>query len=66
MNTCPCCSHVLLRHIRGNEIYWFCRNCWQEMPEMSVTLINLEPMMRGKHPSRNNRKQTPLKVLSTI
>ncbi|MEA5573032.1 hypothetical protein [Calothrix sp. UHCC 0171] len=32
MSNCPCCSNVLLRHIRGNEVYWFCRNCWQTMP----------------------------------
>jgi hypothetical protein len=35
MNTCPCCSHPLLRHIHRHEVYWFCRNCWQEMPMLS-------------------------------
>ncbi|MBD2775975.1 hypothetical protein [Iningainema tapete] len=35
MNYCPCCSHTLLRHIRGHEVYWFCRNCWQEMPVLT-------------------------------
>ncbi len=32
MNYCPCCSTLLLEHIRGTETYWFCRHCWQEMP----------------------------------
>ncbi|MEA5620855.1 hypothetical protein VB711_23875 [Cronbergia sp. UHCC 0137] len=32
MNYCPCCSNVLLKHIRGSTTYWFCRTCWQEMP----------------------------------
>ncbi len=32
MNYCPCCSHILLQHIRTSEVYWFCRHCWQEMP----------------------------------
>jgi hypothetical protein len=32
MNSCPCCSDILLQHIKGSEIYWFCRSCWQEMP----------------------------------
>ncbi|MBN3893102.1 MAG: hypothetical protein HWQ43_29600 [Nostoc sp. JL31] len=32
MNYCPCCSSLLLEHIRGAETYWFCRHCWQEMP----------------------------------
>ncbi|AFZ03954.1 hypothetical protein [Calothrix sp. PCC 6303] len=66
MNTCPCCSHVLLRHVRGNETYWFCRNCWQEMPEMNVTRINLEAMTQHKNIARNNRKRPPSKVLSPI
>jgi len=32
MNYCPCCSGVLLKHIRATETFWFCRHCWQEMP----------------------------------
>ncbi len=35
MNNCPCCSSPLLLHIRGSEMYWFCRHCWQEMPVMN-------------------------------
>lgn len=37
MNNCPCCSNQLLRHIRGHELYFFCRRCWQEMPVMRQT-----------------------------
>jgi DNA-directed RNA polymerase subunit M/transcription elongation factor TFIIS len=29
---CPCCSSLMLPHIRSSQIYWFCRHCWQEMP----------------------------------
>ncbi|ABA24167.1 conserved hypothetical protein [Trichormus variabilis ATCC 29413] len=33
MINCPCCSGLLLPHIRGDsEIHWFCRHCWQDMP----------------------------------
>ncbi len=32
-HTCPCCSDTLLRHIRTGEVYWFCRHCYQEMPD---------------------------------
>ncbi len=35
MNTCPCCSDPLLRHVRHGKVYLFCRHCWQEMPESS-------------------------------
>jgi hypothetical protein len=29
---CPCCSYVLLRHIRANQLYWRCGYCYQDMP----------------------------------
>lgn len=32
MISCPCCSSLLLPHIRGSEVHWFCRHCWQDMP----------------------------------
>ncbi len=43
MNTCPCCSNSLLRHIRKHEVYHFCRSCWQEMPVFSLLERNLYP-----------------------
>lgn len=44
MNYCPCCSNVLLRHIRSHEVYWFCRNCWQPMPVYNVRKDYLSPI----------------------
>ncbi|MBW4565129.1 MAG: hypothetical protein KME32_29340 [Mojavia pulchra JT2-VF2] len=41
MNYCPCCSDVLLQHINGSKIYWFCRHCWQEMPESLSQRVGL-------------------------
>ncbi|MBV9388275.1 MAG: hypothetical protein JOZ78_17780 [Chroococcidiopsidaceae cyanobacterium CP_BM_ER_R8_30] len=35
MNNCPCCTGNLLRHVRSSKIYWFCPNCWQEMPNLT-------------------------------
>jgi hypothetical protein len=32
MTTCPCCSHSMIRHVRQNQVSWFCRHCWQTMP----------------------------------
>ncbi|NMF81827.1 hypothetical protein E1H13_00415 [Nodosilinea sp. P-1105] len=29
---CPCCSNVLLRHARSNQVYWRCGHCYQTMP----------------------------------
>lgn len=25
----------MLRHIRHNQIFWYCRHCWQEMPNFN-------------------------------
>lgn len=36
MITCPCCSGLLLPHIRHSEVHWFCRHCWQDMPVFSM------------------------------
>lgn len=33
---CPCCSESLLRHIGADGIYWYCLNCRQVMPNLSV------------------------------
>ena len=33
---CPCCSNTMLHHLRSRREYWFCRSCWQEMPDVSV------------------------------
>lgn len=51
MNSCICCSHTLLKHIRGNQIHWFCRNCWQSMPvflEENISNQNLQTLNRNK------------------
>ena len=35
MNSCPCCSASLLRHVSAQKLYWFCPHCYQEMPNCS-------------------------------
>jgi ribosomal protein L37AE/L43A len=52
-SNCPCCSDTLLRHIRSGQIYWFCRQCHQEMPNYpnrpsiltSQTKLRFEPRL---------------------
>ena len=36
MNYCPCCSGLLLRHIRPWGLAWFCPHCWQDMPVFNL------------------------------
>ncbi|MBE9007345.1 hypothetical protein IQ259_20300 [Fortiea sp. LEGE XX443] len=49
MNYCPCCSGVLLQHVRGSEIAWFCRHCWQDMPVLTCNRSDLlEEVVREK------------------
>ncbi|KAF3884058.1 MULTISPECIES: hypothetical protein [Nostocales] len=46
MNSCPCCTDQLLRHVRSQGIYWFCPTCRQEMPSFTreAKKINLLEM----------------------
>lgn len=34
-HACPCCSYVLLRHVRLGRLYWRCSHCHGEMPAWS-------------------------------
>ncbi|WP_157867349.1 YgiT-type zinc finger protein [Gloeothece citriformis] len=34
MRFCPICSGKTLRHIRHNQIYWYCPHCHQEVPDL--------------------------------
>ncbi|HEY9625455.1 MAG TPA: hypothetical protein V6C78_34365 [Crinalium sp.] len=45
MSHCPCCKNQMLRHIQHHHIYWFCRHCWQEMPDLkrSPGLLSCSP-----------------------
>ncbi|WP_224093753.1 hypothetical protein [Nostoc sp. MS1] len=49
MISCPCCSRLLLPHIRSDaQIHWFCRHCWQDMPVFSLTTVSLTEIMVEK------------------
>ncbi|MGA9378387.1 MAG: hypothetical protein WBV73_06415 [Phormidium sp.] len=48
-STCPCCSNTLLRHIRSTGVYWFCRRCYQEIPNCDRVLGNLETTTTLSH-----------------
>lgn len=64
MNYCLCCSEVLLQHVRGSEITWFCRHCWLDMPVLSCNISGLlakavkeelpsKPLLRENEPATN-------------
>ncbi|NMG08091.1 hypothetical protein DP117_14815 [Brasilonema sp. UFV-L1] len=58
MNNCPCCSRPLLRHIRNQEIYWFCRSCWQVMPVFSeIKCASLPEVYIREFPSTLERRE---------
>jgi hypothetical protein len=60
MNTCPCCSNRLLRHIRCHEVYWFCRNCWQEMPVWNRKQLSGLPEWEIDKLPREQKVQVPI------
>ncbi len=39
MNSCPICSGKILRHINQNQIYWYCPNCHQTVPNLTQISI---------------------------
>lgn len=42
MNTCPCCSDLLLPHARAGQSYFYCQRCRLELPE-TVVQAEIEP-----------------------
>jgi len=34
-NTCPYCSHLLLREFRRGTLQWYCGHCHQSVPNLS-------------------------------
>ena len=49
MTGCSCCSNQMLRLVRQSQVYWFCRQCWQEMPvyNLSVSTLNRYDLSRA-------------------
>jgi hypothetical protein len=55
MSDCPCCSNTLLRQLRSHQVVWFCRHCWQEMPNVSeMTGATTGAMARHSRPARTS------------
>ncbi|MGB3761411.1 MAG: hypothetical protein WBA07_34375 [Rivularia sp. (in: cyanobacteria)] len=49
--SCPCCGGSLLRHVRHGSLYWFCQNCWQEVPLFSTVSVHSEARTKSvEHP----------------
>lgn len=38
---CPYCSDRLTRHIQQQQVYWFCRSCWQRIPDLELDRVDL-------------------------
>jgi hypothetical protein len=67
MNSCPCCSHQLLRHIRQHNVYWFCSHCRQEMPNFEDSFkmaIALSPQLARK--PRPSMAISPVKLPAEV
>ncbi len=47
MNNCPCCSTPMLRHARHSQIYWYCSQCKQEMPNLGDWLLQSQTFFIG-------------------
>ncbi|QSJ18846.1 hypothetical protein JYQ62_08880 [Nostoc sp. UHCC 0702] len=67
MNYCPCCSGLLLQHVCGSEISWFCRHCWQDMPVFSANHSGslAEVVVSELSTNLQNRKNTNTRNYNT-
>ncbi|MEH1946052.1 MAG: hypothetical protein V7K77_03525 [Nostoc sp.] len=70
MTNCPCCSNQMLRHIRLQETYWFCRHCWQEMPNLSLdkSSLNLtrKNTLLAREPISVNHKLLKMNLITEL
>jgi hypothetical protein len=68
MSDCPCCSNILLRQLRSHQVVWFCRHCWQEMPNVSAMTGALPRHSRQvSQPTRQASQQTrPISIPSLV
>ncbi|OUL22956.1 hypothetical protein [Nostoc sp. 106C] len=62
MSYCPCCSNILLQHLRGSEVYWFCRHCWQEMPVWEVNSTSLSEVLEDSPRILQHQKKASTNV----
>ena len=55
---CPCCSNRLLHHFSDHREYWFCRTCWQEMPDIdSITCTKNKQLKQALNLSTHFARQ---------
>jgi hypothetical protein len=40
MNRCFCCGQTLTQEFRQGKLTWWCRHCWQEMPDLEAIRLN--------------------------
>jgi hypothetical protein len=46
MNICICCHTKLLHHLNQSRSYWFCPNCYQEMPDLLTVIKNTKTIQK--------------------
>jgi hypothetical protein len=42
---CPYCSDRLIRQIQHQQVYWFCRSCWQQISPIEDSPIVDSPIV---------------------
>ena len=57
---CPCCSNRLLHHFSNHREYWFCRHCWQEMPNIDIIEYRQDREYTLTMPIKMNSSRQPL------
>ncbi len=61
MNICICCHTQLLHHLNQSRSYWFCPNCYQEMPNIFTVIIRNQNRTKAIHFEEGRNVQQPMK-----
>ncbi|NJO79291.1 MAG: hypothetical protein HC827_12720 [Cyanobacteria bacterium RM1_2_2] len=64
MTDCPCCPGNMLRHVRSSGVYWFCPNCRQEMP--NLTIASVSQLMRSGRSGDAQVKRSALRSSASL
>ena len=59
MTNCPLCESKLLAHIRDQHLYWFCRHCWQEIPNLADQVQERRQSNLKERPRHQTHPQIP-------
>lgn len=75
MQSCPCCTNVLIRQICNGHLNWFCRHCWANMPvglqvnanvSMTQYVVAAQTIPERQTPSRKKKRMVVKRLPTSV